>query len=81
MFKFTLKEFADKYLCPPVRERFIKNCHEHDIRNNIINDTRRLCSEERNLHVFIAYAFNGEKTPEGLEYWYEIERKLRDDTE
>jgi hypothetical protein len=74
----TPKEFADKYLTPPVRLRYIKNTMNYGRLTINTNLTKR---EECEI---LNWAFCWQRTPEGHRYWEKIQEdivygKMRDD--
>lgn len=66
----TPLEFANKYLSPPERVRYIEN---------ILNDNWMLDSFNYNLqkHDFIENGFEWDRTPEGINYWHKIKHAVR----
>lgn len=66
----TPKEFADKYLTPPVRLRYIYN----------LKNYRRLTLESKlkgdEEFEVLNWAFCWAKTPEGRDYWEEIQDRI-----
>lgn len=74
----TPQEFADKYLTPPVRLRYIKNTINYGRLTINTNLTKR---EECEI---LNWAFCWQRTPEGHRYWEKIQEdivygKMRDD--
>lgn len=68
--EMTPVEFANKYLSPPERVRYIKN---------ISSDNWMLDSFNYNLqkHDFIENGFEWNRTPEGINYWHKIKHAVR----
>jgi hypothetical protein len=68
----TPLQFADRYLSPPVRARYIKNL-SRNTPVGIWRITNRNCKTE-SLNGFIEHGFPWKYTPEGFSYWQKIKR-------
>lgn len=66
----TPQQFADKYLTPPVRKRYLWNLKQRDRMG--INEN--LCGRENN--ELINWAFIWDQTPEGHSYWSDLNYKI-----
>lgn len=66
----TPQEFADKYLTPPVRLRYIYNLKNY---RGLTLESKLKGSDE--LEV-LNWAFCWAKTPEGHDYWEEIQDRI-----
>jgi hypothetical protein len=75
----TLSEFANIYLVPPVRIRYIKNIRDQQTRHN---SQYWSCDESTNYafgfpRSYIIYGFNFDLSTEGKEYWESIVAKIQ----
>jgi hypothetical protein len=86
----TLKEFAESYLSPPIRERFLYNIRRDILRNrsifktdedmeNFINQKLNTLIDKERPENGIMTGFWWDYAPEGARYWsllyYEIGEK------
>jgi hypothetical protein len=58
----TQNEFANKYLSPPIRKRYVNNCLSQGRNINLNKNTD-------NLAAYIMFAFTWMVTPEDDMYW------------
>ena len=67
--RMTILEFAEKFLPPPVRKRYLYNC-THYLGYGVSLSRGYIDSPD----AFITRAFPPFKTSEGVRYWNEIAR-------
>jgi hypothetical protein len=73
MINDTIEGFAEKYLPPPIRNRYLNNCYKLLRYDNDLQKTYNA-----SFANFVLHTFHKEVSPEGSEYWRMISKQFND---
>lgn len=73
-----IEEFAEAYLTPPERKRYLANATGPIGFDCAISKFARMTVPQDCLYKLVRDAFNWRRSPEGHEYWHAVTLRLYD---
>lgn len=74
----TPEKFAEKYLSPPIAKRYLSNIVEWNKKSRGIEIRCGVDFPKVLAREYIGWAFSWTSSPEGREYWLEINNSVMD---